>query len=160
MTSAPSICQNVIFLGKKLINVRPKLSYLDIFWQELKKATVMRYFTSAPSRQIFPNTKFLPKIKILKFRTKIALIGYFGLEFQKVNAVFEISIIELVNMQNFIQKQKKKIKLVTKISTLESFKTFNQTYETFNQYPRIWETINFHPKRKKIDLGPKNFYLR
>ena len=49
---------------------------------------------------------------------------------------------------------------MTKISTLESFKTFNQTYETFNQYPRIWETINFHPKRKKIDLGPKNFYLR
>ena len=111
LTSAPSICQNVIFLGKKLINVRPKLSYLDIFWQELKKATVMRYFTSAPSRQIFPNTKFLPKIKILKFRTKIALIGYFGLEFQKVNAVFEISIIELVNMQNFIQKQKKKSNL-------------------------------------------------
>ena len=119
MTSAPSICQNVIFLGKKLINVRPKLSYLDIFWQELKKATVMRYFTSAPSRQIFPNTKFLPKIKILKFRTKIALIGYFGLEFQKVNAVFEISIIELVNMQNFIQKQKKK----------------NQTCDE-NQHPR------------------------
>ena len=51
-------------------------------------------------------------------------------------------------------KNKKKIKLVTKISILETFKTFNQTYETFNQHPRIWETINFHSKQKNR-LGTK-----
>ena len=56
--------------------------------------------------QIFPNTKFRPKIKILKFGTKIALIGYFGLEFQKTNVVFEVRIFELVNRQSFIQRQK------------------------------------------------------
>ena len=43
---------------------------------------------------------------ILKFRTKIALMGYFGLEFQKTNVIFEMSIHEYVNTQSFIQKQK------------------------------------------------------
>ena len=47
-----------------------------------------------------------PKIKILKFGTKIAVIGYFGLEFQNTNVVFEISILEFVNMQRFILNQK------------------------------------------------------
>ena len=56
--------------------------------------------------QIFPNTEFSPKIKILKFRTKIAVIVYFGLVFQKTNVVFEISILGFVNMQHFIQNQK------------------------------------------------------
>ena len=32
----------------------------------------------------------------------IASIGYFGLEFQKTNVVFEISILEFVNTQSFI----------------------------------------------------------
>ena len=31
---------------------------------------------------------------------------YFGLEFQKSNVVFEISILEFVNIQRFIQNQK------------------------------------------------------
>ena len=56
--------------------------------------------------QIFPNTEFCPKKKILKFRTKIAVTVYFGLEFQKTNAVFETSILGFVNMQRFIQNQK------------------------------------------------------
>ena len=67
--------------------------------------------------QIFPKTKFHPKIKILKFGTKTALIEYFGLEIQKTNVVFEISILEFVNMQRFTQKQKK-FKLRTKIHYL------------------------------------------
>ena len=56
--------------------------------------------------QIFPNVKLLPKMKILKFRTKTALICYFRPEFQKAKVVFTISILEFVNMQIFIQKQK------------------------------------------------------
>ena len=49
MTSAPSICQNVIFLAKKtFLNVGPKLSFLGIFELEPDKATVLRYFTLAP----------------------------------------------------------------------------------------------------------------
>ena len=69
------------------------MSYLGICGLELKKATVLWYFTSAPSKT---------KIKILKFGTKIVLIGYFGLEIQKSNFVF---VIEFNNMQSFIQKQ-------------------------------------------------------
>ena len=85
------------------------MSYLRIFGQELEETTVLSYFASAQLN--FSKHKISSKNK---FKTKIALIGYFGLEFQKANAVFEVSIIEFVNIQYFIQKQKK-IKLVTKI---------------------------------------------
>ena len=55
--------------------------------------------------QIFRTTTFQPKIKILEFGTKIALIGYFWIEFQKSNVAFEINILKFFNMQSFIQKQ-------------------------------------------------------
>ena len=71
--------------------------------QQLEKATVLWYFISSPSN--VSNTKFRTKVKILKFDT--ALIGCFGLEFQKNSSVFEISTLEFVNMQSYIQKQKK-----------------------------------------------------
>ena len=58
-------------------------------------------------------TKCCPKVKILKFGAKIVLIGYVGLEFQKTNVEFEITILEFVNMQSFIQKQN-----IFKIGTL------------------------------------------
>ena len=45
-------------------------------------------------------------MKILKFGTEIAVIEYFGQELQKTNVVFEISILEFVNMQRFIQNEK------------------------------------------------------
>ena len=41
-------------------------------------------------------------MRILKFGTKIVLIGYFGLEFQKTNVAFKISILEFVNLQILI----------------------------------------------------------
>ena len=62
--------------------------------------------------QIFANTKFRPKIKILKFGTNIALIEYFGIEFQKTNIVFEISTLKFVyakfckSLQNFAKMSK------------------------------------------------------
>ena len=79
----------MVFLGR----ISKKLLYCGILHQH---------------PQFFLNTKFHPKIKILKFGTKAALIGYFGLEFQKTNVAFEF-----VNMQSFIQK-KKGFKLETK----------------------------------------------
>ena len=64
--------------------------------------------------KLFQAQKFIhPKIKILKFGSKIALFGYFGQEFQKNNVVFEIRIFEFANMQSFIQKEKN-FKLGTK----------------------------------------------
>ena len=83
----------------------------------------------------FFKTKFRPKIKILKFGTKIDLAGYFGLEFQKL-VLFEISIFEFVNMQSFIQKQKT-LNLGPKIPYLCIFALkFNKNhYQIFNQHP-------------------------
>ena len=38
---------------------------------------------------------------------------------------------------------------------------FNKNYcQTFNQYTRICETIKFHQKQKKTNLGPKMLYLK
>ena len=92
----------MVFLGR----ISKKLLYCGILHQH---------------SQIFLNRKFRPKIKILKFETKIALIGYFGLKFQKANVVFEISILEFVNMQSFIQKQKT-LNLRPKIPHLGTFR--------------------------------------
>ena len=82
---------------KTFFNLEPNLSYLlfifnycDILHQH---------------PQTFLNTKFRPKIKIPKFGTKIVLTGYFGLEFQKTNVVFKMSIFKFFNIQRFIQKQ-------------------------------------------------------
>ena len=61
-------------------------------------------------------------------------------------------------MQSFIQKQKN-FKPGPKKPYLGIFGLqFNKDYyQIFNQHPRICETINFHPKRKKkINLGLKN----
>ena len=55
------------------------LSYLAISGLEFEKSTYSDILHQHP--QIFPNTKFRPKTKILKFGTEIVLIGYFGLEF-------------------------------------------------------------------------------
>ena len=136
MTSEPSICQNVIFLAKKLLNVGLKLSYFGIFGQDLNKATVLWYFTSAPSNFSIHKTPF--KIKILKFGDKIALIGYFGIEFQNTNVVFEISILEFVNMQSFIQKPKT-LNLRPKIPYLGIFRLqFKKDYyQILNQHLQI-----------------------
>ena len=96
---------------KNFLNVGPKLFYLGIFGLELKKATILWFFYISTLK--FFQSKFCPKIKILKFETKIVLIVYFELEFQKTNVEFEITILEFVNMQSFIQKQN-----IFKIGTL------------------------------------------
>ena len=103
---------------KTFLNVGPKLFYLGIFGLELRKATLLWiFYISTPE---FFQTKFFPKIKILKLGTKIVLIGYFGLEFQETKVEFEISILEFVNMQSFIQRQTI-FKLGTKNTLLRYF---------------------------------------
>ena len=92
LTPAPSICQNVILLAKRtFLNVGPILPYLGIFRLGLEKATVLWYFTSGLSNfsKHKISTKNKNKTKI-NFGTKIALIEYFRLEFQKSNVLFEI----------------------------------------------------------------------
>ena len=132
-------CLTWVFLGWDL----KKLLYCGILYQH---------------PQSFRNTKFRPKIKIRKFGTKIAVIGCFGLKFQKTNVVFEISILAFVNKQNFIQKQRKTVNLGPKIPYLGIFgQQFRKNYfQIFNQHRRICETVKFHPKQKKNILGAKN----
>ena len=131
------------------LNVGPKLSYLGILGQKAKKLLYYGILHQHP--QIFPNTKFRPKIKILKFGTKNCSYWVFWTAISKTNVVFEISILEFVNIQSFTQKQKS-----VGIFRLQFNKNY---YQVLNQHPRICETINFHPKRKKIKLVPKKLCL-
>ena len=106
--------------------------------------------------QFFLNTKIQPKRKILKFGTKMVLIGYFPIDLQKSNAVFEISILKFVNMQNFIQKQEN-FKFRSKILHFDTFGLqFNKIYyQIFDQHPPICGNTKFYPKQKNV-LGNKN----
>ena len=81
------------------LNVGLKLFYLGIFGLKPEKVTVPWFFHISTLK--FFQTKFCSKIKILNFGTKIVLIRYFGLEFQKTNVEFEISILEFINIQSF-----------------------------------------------------------
>ena len=131
------------------------MSHLDIFGLELKNLLYCGIFCQHP--QIFLKTKFQPNIKIFEFLTKTVLTGYFQLDLQKSNIVFEISIFELVNIQSFIEKQKN-FKLGPKKLYLGTFglQFKKNYYQIFGQHPRICETIKFHPKQKKYILGTKN----
>ena len=92
-------------------------------------------------------------IKILfknRFGNKIVLIRYFRLKFQKPNVKFEISILEFVNMQSFVQKQKK-LNLGPKILHLGIFGLqFSKNHcQIFNQHTLLCETIKFNAKSNK-----------
>ena len=80
----------------------------------------------------------------------MVLIGYFPIDLQKSNAIFEISILKFVNMQSFIQKQEN-FKFQSKILHLDTFGLqFNKNYyQIFDQHPLVCENTKFHPKQKK-----------
>ena len=156
LTSAPSICQNVIFLAKNTFsNVGPKFFIWVFLGWNSKKLLYWGFFYISTLK--FVQKKFCPKTKLLKFGTQIVSTGYFGLEFQKTDVEFEISILEFVNLQSFIQKQTI-FKLGTKNTLLRHFwaAVYKSCYQIFNQHTRIYENIKFHPKRKKVDLGPNH----
>ena len=141
---------------RNFFKCRPKLYYLGLFVRELGRATLLWYFTPSP---IFLNRKFQTKIKILKFGTNIALIGYFRLEFQKSNILFVISFREFVSRQSFIQN-KKTLNLSPKAPYLGIFGLqFNKNYcKIFKQHSQICEN-KVSSKTKKIFFRPKMLYL-
>ena len=120
LTSPPSICKNVVFLAKNnfFFKFRIKFPIWKFLGWNSKKLLYCDILHRHP--QVFLNTKFHPKIKIFKFATKIGLIRYFSLEFHKTNVVFEISILEFVNMKRFFEKQRD-FKLVSKIILFRYF---------------------------------------
>ena len=109
----------------------------------------------------FLQTKFCPKIKILKFGTKIALIWYFGLEFHKMSNLKSVSSISNLLTCKVSSKKKKKLNLGPKIPYLGTFGLqFNKNYyQIFNQHTRICKTIEVSSETKKINLGSKMVYL-
>ena len=136
------------------------MSYLGIFWLELEKATPLWFFYISTLE--FFQTKLRLNIKILKFGTKIALIGYFGLEFQKVSNLKSVSSISNLLTCKVSSKNKNFLNLVPKIPYLGIFGLqFNKNYcQFFNQHTQICETIKVSSKMKKSNLGPKMLYLR
>ena len=134
-------------MQKNFFKCRTKIVLFGYFWVGTRKSyCTVDFLHQHP--HIF-HTKFCQKIKVLKFGTKFVLIGYFGLECQKTNVKFEISILKFVNMQSFIQKQNIS-KRGTKIPYLGIFGLqFNKNYfQIFNQHTPVCETIKFHLKRK------------
>ena len=106
---------NISFKKKIFFKCWTKVVLFGYFWAGTRKSYLFYISTLK-----FFQTKFCPKIKIFKFGTKIVLIGYFGLEFQKTNVEFQISILEFVKMQSFIQKQES-FKLGTRNTLLRYF---------------------------------------
>ena len=104
---------------KNFLKCRTKIVLFGYFWAGTRKryCTVVFYYIST---LIFFQTKFCSKLEILKSGTNIVLTGYFGLEFENTNVEFEISLLEFVNKQSFIQKQKL-FKLGTKNTLLKYF---------------------------------------
>ena len=56
--------------------------------------------------QICQTAKFLEKMKMSKFGTKNALFGIFWLEFENNILIFEISTLNFIKLQNFLEKWK------------------------------------------------------
>ena len=84
---------------------RTEIVLFGYFWTGIPKTycNVVFYITTLNFFcQRYHHQKFPAKMKILKFGTKIALIGYLGLEFQKTNVAFKINILEFVNLQILI----------------------------------------------------------
>ena len=69
---------------------------------------------------MFLIAKFCEKMKMRKFGTKTPYLGSLGLEFQKTSGIFEISTIELGNLQNFVNKIKR-VSLGSKMPYLSIF---------------------------------------
>ena len=87
-------------------NLGSKMPYLGIFWMWFWKnyCHIWNHYS-----RIWQNAKLSAKIKILKFRTKNAIYGYFRINFGKSIVTFEISTLEiakkfLVKIKAFGQK--------------------------------------------------------
>ena len=98
--------------------------------------------------------KFRTKIGILKFGTKNLLFGCFGQHFWKTNVMFEISTLEFVLLQNFVEKWK--------CLNWDQNALFGYFWAIIlTGYCHIWNQSlefayfqNFAEKQKCLNLGP------
>ena len=105
-------------------------------------------------------------MKMPKIGTKSDLFGYFGLEFWKTIVIFKISTFELVQLKNFVKKQKCQI-LGPKITYLDIFdqicllwvflgKNFKKTVVIFViSTVKFCLSAKFHGKTKMPKFEPK-----
>ena len=127
-----------------------KIVLFGYFWA----ATWKSYCKKHQHPQIFPTTKFLPKRRILKFGISK------DWNFKKLMSYLKSASSNWLTCK-VSSKNKNNLNLGTKIPYLGIFglQLYKTYYQIFNQYRRICETIKFHPKWKKINLGPKMLYL-
>ena len=118
---------------------RPKLYHLSIFGLQLEKATVCGILHQHP--QIFSNTKFRPKRRILKFGISK------DWNFKKLMSYLKSASWNWLTCK-VSSKNKNNLNLGTKIPYLGIFglQLYKTYYQIFNQYRRICETIKFDPK--------------
>ena len=118
MSSAPSVCQNVIFFEKKLFKCREKLSYLGFFGLEFEKPSAIFEISSLK----FVNLQHFVKKIMSKFGTKNALLGIFGLEFEeKLLSYLKSALSNLSNCKISRKKRSKMSKFGTKNALFEYF---------------------------------------
>ena len=167
MISAPSICQNVIFLAKK-IKSRTKIISFKCFWAETRKSPCTA--VSLASLNFFKHKIcFKKKKKILEFGTKIDLIGYFWLKFQKTVMSYLKSASSYLLTYKALSKTKTTLKLGPRIPYLGNLIKAIIKFLIIIFHPKFLIII-FHSKWKVINLGPfsrqsviqkqKNFKLR
>ena len=133
LTSVLSICQNVIFLAKKnVFKCREKICFIWVFlrWNS-KKLLYCGMLHQHP--QIFPNTKFHSKIKILRFGTKL----WVGI-LKKLMSYLKSASSNVLTCKTS-SKNKKYLNLGPKIPYLGVFglQVNKNYYQFFNQNPRI-----------------------
>ena len=87
--------------------------------------------------------------KKIKIGTKNDVLGKFRIKFEKTIVIFEISTIDLVNMQSFLLK--KKLNLGTKFPCLSIFG------ENLKKLLSYLESAPFNFSKSKVSCKTKNF---
>ena len=117
----------------------------------------MSYLKSAPSN--LSNLQISRKSTALTWEKKYLTCLFLSWNFKNVIAIFEISILKFVKLQNFSKKKKKK-----KEHCLNCWAVFfgyfspRITKKSWNQHPQIFETEKLHKKPKMSNFLTKNFW--
>ena len=152
---------------QKKLKVGPKFFHLSVFRLKLEKAPVLRCISILKFFQT--QICFKKKNKILGFGTKIGLIGYFGLKFQKTVMSYLKSASSYLLTYKALSKTKTTLNLGPRIPYLGNLIKAIIKFLIIIFQPKCLIII-FHSKWKVINLGSfsrqsviqkqKNFKLR
>ena len=84
----------------------------------------------------------------------------FGLEFENIIVIFQISVLEFLLLQSLVQKQKSLISDQKCLVWVFLGKNLKKNYcHIGNQHPQIWLFAKFHEKTKMLKFGNKNAWF-